>query len=144
MKTRFLSLLAVVLCLSLAACGGGGGGGGGTAIVLPTLTGIWGGQHIGLTISDTGANLAYDCAHGTIDGQIHLDQAGRFSVTGIHIIGQPGPTTPGATINSHPARYDGQVQQDSLSLTVTLTDTGQNVGTFLLTRNGTAQVFACV
>lgn len=72
MKTRFLSLLAVVLCLSLAACGGGGGGG--TAIVLPTLTGIWGGQHIGLTISDTGANLAYDCAHGTIDGQIHLDQ----------------------------------------------------------------------
>lgn len=140
MKTRFFSLLAVVLCLSLAACGGGGG----TAIVLPTLTGAWGGQHIGLTISDAGASLAYDCAHGTIDGQIHLDQGGRFSVTGVHIIDQPGPTTPGATINSHPARYDGQVQQDSLSLTVTLTDTGQNVGTFLLTRNGTAQVFACV
>ncbi|MDB5824167.1 MAG: hypothetical protein JWR21_2871 [Herminiimonas sp.] len=141
MISRFFSVLAAALCFSLAACGGGSGG---VAIVLPTLSGVWGGQHIGLTISDSGASLAYDCAHGTIDGQIRLDQTGRFSVNGIHVIGQPGPTTPGATINSHPARYDGQVQQDSLSLTVTLTDTGQNVGTFLLTRNGTAQVFACL
>jgi hypothetical protein len=139
--SRFFFVVVAALCFSLSACGGGSSG---AAIVLPTLSGSWGGQHIGLSISDAGASLAYDCAHGTIDGQIHLDQAGRFSVTGIHIIGQPGPTTPGATINSHPARYDGQVQQDSLSLTVILTDTGQNVGTVLLTRNGTAQVFACL
>jgi hypothetical protein len=138
-KNRLLAILAMALCFSLADCGGGSGG-----FVLVLLSGTWGGQHIGLFISDTGASLVFDCAHGTIDGQIHPDQAGRFSATGIHIIDHPGPTTPGETLNVHPARYDGLVQQDSLSMTVTLADTGQNVGTFLLTRNGPARVFACL
>jgi len=53
--------------------------------------GSWGGDHIGLEVSDTGARVEYDCAHGTIDGVLTLDAQGRFDARGAYVRERGGP-----------------------------------------------------
>ena len=50
----------------------------------------------------------------------------------------------GEVPDTHPARYDGSVTGNSMTLTVRLTDTNETIGTFTLTRAGTARVFKCL
>src|SRR5215475_15948993 len=45
-------------------------------------TGVWGGQHIHAQITENGAELEFDCAHGSIPQAITLDSKGRFDVVG--------------------------------------------------------------
>src|SRR5204863_4927903 len=53
--------------------------------------GSWGGQHVGLVATDTGATIEYDCAAGTIAGPLKLGANGEFDWTGIHYPGHGGP-----------------------------------------------------
>ena len=43
---------------------------------------IWGGDHIEMQVTDRGATIEFDCAHGTIDTAIAPDAAGRFEIAG--------------------------------------------------------------
>ena len=47
-------------------------------------TGVWGGPHVRLQVSDNGGEIEYDCAHGTIAQPLVLDAQGHFSVAGTH------------------------------------------------------------
>lgn len=109
------------------------------------VTGEWGGVHLGLVVSDSGADLEYDCATGRISGAVRPDAAGRFSVTGLHFPGHGGPSggipDPHQT---HPARYDGTVRGDKMTITVTLTDSNEVVGTFTLIHGASPHVFKCL
>jgi hypothetical protein len=112
---------------------------------VPSLvTGDWGGTHLGLVATDQGADLEYDCAAGRIDQPIRPDGEGRFSVTGVHFPGHGGPVPPGTAIEQHPARYDGVVRGDRMTLTVTLTDSDTNLGTFTLIRGASPYVLKCL
>src|SRR5262249_61808730 len=53
-------------------------------------TGVWGGQHIHAQITENGAELEFDCAHGSIPQAITLDSKGRFDVADKIAGGQPG------------------------------------------------------
>ena len=44
----------------------------------------------------------------------------------------------------HPARYTGSTDGKSMTLNVTLTDGGQALGTFTLTRGAAPSVFKCL
>src|SRR5215510_16496539 len=55
-------------------------------------TGVWGGQHIHAQITENGADLEFDCAHGSIPQAITLDSQGRFDVAGKFAAERPGPT----------------------------------------------------
>ena len=46
------------------------------------LTGVWGGDHISLTISQTGSHLEFDCAHGELPGAMRVDASGAFAIAG--------------------------------------------------------------
>lgn len=120
----------------------------GCALAAPaketTLTGSWGGQHIGMEITAEGARIEYDCAHGTIDGPIVLDRAGRFEVTGTHAAEHGGPVREGEEPAGQPARYRGRVWRKTLKLTVTLDGSGEEVGTFTLIRGATARLVKCL
>lgn len=118
--------------------------------------GEWGGQHVSLTVKETGASIEYDCAHGTIDERVKLDADGRFDVRGTHEHESGGPSTdvsavndddkaspPGAGANRHPARYTGRVEGRAMSLTVTLTDDGSTFGKFVLTRGASGSLYKC-
>ena len=104
----------------------------------------WGGNHVGLTVSDAGGALEYDCASGTIDQKIVAATDGNFTALGTHTKGHGGPILQGETPDRHPARYDGWTDGQTMTLKVTLTDSGETLGTFNLTRGETPRVFRCL
>lgn len=107
-------------------------------------TGTWGATSIRLEVTPHGATTEYDCAHGTIDEPLVTDRAGRFSAAGTHVREHGGPIRQDEQADRHPARYVGQLIGDSLRLTVTLTDTQHDVGTFTLTRGATGRLLKCL
>ena len=105
--------------------------------------GTWGGDHIRLEVTDRGAEVEYDCAHGTIDQQIFRDAQGRFDVHGTHVIEHGGPVRRGETADTHPARFSGTVEGNKMTLTVTETDTNTDIGTFTLGYGERGRIMKC-
>ncbi len=140
MRTRirrglFLSLFAVPL-IAAGPCSSGVSG--------PIPLGEWGGEHIGLVVSDTGATVEYDCASGTIDQRIVSDVDGNFVATGTHTRGHGGPIRVDEVPDRHPARYNGWTDGDTMTLSVMLTDSGESVGSYRLFRGQSSRVFKCL
>ncbi len=106
-------------------------------------TGTWGGDHIRLEVTETGAQIEYDCAHGTIEGPMRLDREGRFDLKGAHIRERPGPILLGEAPDSHPARYTGSIKGQTMTLTVNLTETTDTIGAFTLTHGSAGRVRKC-
>ena len=102
----------------------------------------WGGTHIGLVITVTGGTVEYDCAEGEILEPIRITN-GRFNVLGLHYMGMGGPIGVDK-VNPRPARYEGTVKGDQMTMTVTLTDTKEQVGTFNLVRGENPHVLKCL
>lgn len=109
----------------------------------PVPPGDWGGQHIGMVVNNSGATIEYDCARGTIDEAL-VAADGRFTAIGIHIREHGGPVREGEIADKHPARYDGRTDGKTMTLDVTLTDTGEKLGTFTLQRGASPNVFKCL
>lgn len=105
-------------------------------------TGLWGGRGIGLQVDERGAQVEYDCAHGEITGPLALNDRGEFEASGKHVRETPGPTRVGVK-DEHPARYTGRVQGERMTLTVTLTDTQEQIGTFTLERGRAPTLVKC-
>ena len=105
--------------------------------------GLWGGNHISMEITDSGAKIEYDCAHGTIDQPVMVNRKGKFNLAGSHTRETGGPVRSDAEPNTRPARFTGRVAGNSIRLTVTLTDTGETLGVFSLTLGEEPQVFKC-
>ena len=53
-------------------------------------------------------------------------------------------TREGEVADKHPARYDGRTDGKTMTLEVTLTDSGEKLGTFTLQRGGSPGVFKCL
>jgi hypothetical protein len=105
--------------------------------------GVWGGASVMMEITDAGAAITYDCAHGTIEQRIELDGEGRFEVRGTHTRERGGPTRSGETPDRHPARYTGRVDGKIMTLVVTLTDAEETIGTFSLTFGERPELHRC-
>ncbi|MEP7346653.1 MAG: hypothetical protein ABI877_15385 [Gemmatimonadaceae bacterium] len=128
--------MSVVLMSSLTAC---------ATLVAPDgmLLGAWGGVHLQLVADSSGGRLTYDCATGVIDLPVMVEN-GRLHATGTHSPGHGGPIRVGEEPVKLPARYDGELSGDKLTLTVTLTDTGQQLGVYQLRRGNPGQILACL
>ena len=115
-----------VTALVLAGCSGG----------LPVgidrvPIGEWGGEHVRLTVTDTGGRVEFDCAHGTLDAPLRVDTEGRFSVPGTIVLeGGPVPEPPPAPQG---ARFLGHTDGRRLRLE-RQSDRGEPLGTFDLER----------
>lgn len=103
----------------------------------------WGGAHVGLIITIHGADVEFDCASGRIDEPIRPAD-GHFSVSGVYWPGQGGPIGVDTTATPRPARYDGVVWRDRMTLTVRLTDTNELLGPYQLTGGAEPNVFKCL
>src|SRR5215813_8650578 len=53
--------------------------------------GVWGGENISLEVSERGAVIDYNCAHGSITEKILLSRDGKFTAKGFHVKENPGP-----------------------------------------------------
>ena len=132
----FLLVVAGVLLTAAGPCS--------TDLAGPIAASEWGGDHIGLTVSATGGTLEYDCASGTVDQPIVAATNGSFVALGTHTIGHGGPSMVGEIPDRHPARYAGWTDGEKMTLSVTITDTGQKLGDFTLVRGQTPHVFRCL
>ena len=134
---RVVTLTA--LALPAAACQMPTGMDSGHAPVGP-----WGGDHIRIDVTSSGATLEYDCAHGTIDEPIVVGDGSRFSAAGTHTFEHGGPIRVDEPPNRHPARYEGRVVGDTMEITVTVTDSRQRIGQFMLFLNHPARLLKCL
>jgi len=104
-------------------------------------TGTWGGEHVILQVSKSGAEVEFDCAHGQITQSIALDTHGDFNVTGTFTPEHGGPVRRDENTPPAQARYSGHVDGDTLSLKVTLEK--EEVGTYTLTRGAQPMLRKC-
>lgn len=95
-------------------------------------TGTWGGEHIILEVSEKGAEVEFDCARGQVSQPMTLNQKGDFDVPGTFSPEHGGPVLRDEPAASNPARYSGHV--DGNTMTLTVTQGKENIGTFTLTR----------
>jgi hypothetical protein len=105
--------------------------------------GTWGGKHIRLEVTERGATIEYDCAHGVVEQRIVVDRAGHFSVAGTHYEEHGGPVHASDTESGYPVRLNGRVGGSLLKLTVTRAGTKKSIGVFNLVRGGEAQIMKC-
>jgi hypothetical protein len=106
--------------------------------------GRWGGQHINIEVSANTAEIEYDCAHGTIEGPLEINGKGRFRLKGTHTPEHGGPVRRDESANTRPALYTGSIHGETMTLTVTLTDKNETVGTYTLTKGATGRIFKCM
>jgi len=107
------------------------------------VKGTWGAQGIAMEVSDNGAEIGYDCAHGTITEKIVLDAQGRFSARGLHVREHAGPIRADEEQKGQPATYRGSVSGDTMNLTVILSASNETVGTFTLTHGKSGRLRRC-
>jgi hypothetical protein len=114
-----------------------------TANQTRDLRGTWGGEHIAMEVTDAGATIEYDCAHGRINKKITPDAAGKFETKGVHVRERGGPTRQGED-NERPALYRGAIKDETMTLTVELAENNESVGTFTLTHGKTGRIRKCL
>jgi len=112
----------------------------------PVRVGSWGGAHIAMEVSASGASLEFDCAYGRIDEPLQSDSDGRFEVRGVLMFEAGGPVASNQPPpKPHPALYRGRVEGEQMTLTVILDAWGTKpFGTFELRFNYRPELEKCL
>jgi hypothetical protein len=126
------------LCLSLAAAVSNESPGTGQ----PLTPGIWGGPHVWMEVRQNGADLEFDCAHGSIDEPLILDASGEFDWKGTYVAERGGPATSAGVHKK--ARYHGRVDEDALQMVVSLAGSRADIGSFTLRKGVRGRLTKCV
>lgn len=95
-----------------------------TSTPITQVVGTWGGDNAGLIVSNTDVHVHIGCTLGDALGPIHPDANGRFEATGTYNV-NAYPVDRGII---HPARFTGQIIEQTMTLTVSLTDTARVLG----------------
>ena len=104
--------------------------------------GSWGGQGVRLEVGGRGAEVEFDCAHGTTSA-LALDASGRFDVAGTFVREHGGPVRHGEEPEQLPARYAGRVEGTEMTLRVVVEGLDETL-TFTLTRGRDPQLHKCL
>jgi hypothetical protein len=108
------------------------------------VTGTWGGNHVTLTVRETGAHLEFDCAHGDIPGGLTTIRDGTFDWSGSFVREHGGPIRLDEVQDGHPASYAGSITGRSMRLNVRLLDDNTSAGSFTLALDVAGRVVKCL
>lgn len=106
------------------------------------VIGDWGGDHIALSLTMTGGNVEYDCAHGGLFEPIRPDARGVFEAAGVHVPEHGGPVREDERPDSIPARYTGTVRGNRM--TVRVSAAADTLGPYQLERGAVPRVLKCL
>jgi hypothetical protein len=106
--------------------------------------GTWGAMGVAMEVTDSGATIEYDCAHGTIDQPLLLDADGRFDVKGHHFREHGGPIRQGEETKGEPVHYVGQVTGDTLTMTVKPDGSDTPIRSLELIRGKSGRIHKCL
>ncbi len=95
-----------------------------TSTPITEVGGTWGGDNVGLIVNGTDVHIHIGCTLGDAVGPISPDANGRFVASGTYNV-DAYPVDRGII---HPASFSGQITGQTMTLTVTLTDTGRVLG----------------
>ncbi|HEY8830994.1 MAG TPA: hypothetical protein VIM21_00665 [Gemmatimonadaceae bacterium] len=113
--TRISAILSVLATIACSAA---------TSAHITDVVGTWGGDNAGLIVSNTDVHIHIGCTLGDAVGPINPDANGRFQANGTYNV-DAYPVDRGIT---HPATFTGQVIDQTMTLTVSLTDTARVLG----------------
>ncbi len=142
-------LIGACLLFTILGDRGGCGTKGGAINKTPVETnnklpnGIWGGDHIRAEVTDRGAEIEFDCAHGAIEGAIALNAWGDFDVPGKYAPEHGGPVRNDETSKAISVRYVGSLRDSEISLTIINTEKKETIGAFTLTHGNDGRVMKC-
>ena len=111
-------IVASLLAVATIACSAA------TSNPITDVVGTWGGENAGLIVNGTDVHVHIGCTLGDAVGPILPDANGRFEVSGTYNV-DAYPVSRGIT---HPAAFSGQITGQSMTLTVSLTDTARVLG----------------
>ena len=106
-------------------------------------TGDWGGEHIQMTVTASGAHLEFDCASGDIATPLVVDETGQLTIEGVYIPERPGAVRIGDEPDRKAVRYSGRLAEKTLVLDVTLIESKDTIGHFTMTLDLAARVRKC-
>jgi hypothetical protein len=135
--TRLAALASIAALLVAGACAPG----------YPDRVplGNWGGPHAGMVVSDTGAEIQYDCGAGRITAPLLLDSRGDFDLPGLYIRQGPGPVPANdSLLPRYPARYTGHSDGHTMAFTMTVENDSIPAQSFTLAYGGNPNVFKCL
>jgi hypothetical protein len=108
--------------------------------IVVCQTSTWGGEHVRLDVTKTGADLDFDCAHGAITGAI--PETGTFSLKGTFTPERGGPARDDAP-KAAPAMYAGTITQDSMALRIVVDGNTKDALNYTLSRGSMGKVRKC-
>jgi hypothetical protein len=119
-SVRIAALSLSAASVALFACSSSG-------IALPPFDGklalgTWGGDNAGMLVSDMAMHLTVGCTYGDVSGRITVAVDGSFDVAGSYML-RAYPVAFGPTV---PARFRGQLDGATATVTVTVDDTVQH------------------
>ena len=107
-------------------------------------TGTWGGRHIRMEVAERSASVEFDCANGSITVPLILNRKGEFSWRGVYSREGGGPVQIDKQPKREPALYTGSLSGDTMTLRIKLTDSDEDVGTFILKQGSAGRVVKCL
>jgi hypothetical protein len=140
-RTRHVIAAMLVACAT-PSCAVGAHGTRPAPVDSVVKAGQWGGQHLAMSVTQSGTDLEFDCGKATITGAIETDRDGAFTATGTFLQERPGPTTPDGPPR-RPMRLSGTVTGDDMQVRIVLTDRDEDLGSFTLTYGATARIVKC-
>ena len=106
--------------------------------------GAWGALGIAMEVTESGARVEFDCAHGTVSEPLLLDSDGRFDVKGLFFREHGGPIRQGEEPKGEPVRYTGQVTGEDMTLTVKPEEGDSPIGSFKLVYGKPGRLRKCL
>jgi hypothetical protein len=128
--TRFLVFPSLLAALACSAAG---------PTHITEIAGTWGGDNAGLIVNGTDLHVHIGCTLGDAVGPIKPDADGRFGATGTYNV-DAYPVNRGIT---HPATFSGRIVGETMTLTVSLTDTARVLGPVTLIYGKEPQMGPC-
>jgi hypothetical protein len=105
--------------------------------------GSWGGDHIQIEVDSNTATVEFDCAHGTIEGPFNVNADGQFSWKGTFSREHGGPVRSDEGETAIAAVYSGSVKNQTMTLTIRLSNEKEPLDTFLLTQGKPGRIRKC-
>jgi hypothetical protein len=110
-------------------------------VVVGAQATIWGGDHVRMNVTGTGAELEFDCAVGTITEAVPASD-GAFNLKGTFTPQRSGPSRDDRPRTAS-AMYSGTIERDTMSLHIVLDQQNQEVGRYTLTRGQAGVLRKC-
>ena len=103
----------------------------------------WGATGIAVVVEENGVKIEFDCAVGEIKEKLNVNENGEFTANGTFTRESFGPIREDNMPKPQPARYEGKILGDTMTLNVILTDKKEKIGDYTLERGKFARLRKC-